>query len=188
MQTLKHVDRRTGDDVTARHESAARGLRRPVLLTAVLGLVLAGAAACGTGKSGSETVAATPAAADSASAAPTESPSPEPTTPSPSPTPSPTASKKGPIAIASPAEGSGVSRTFVVKGKSQSGEGAIVWQLLKGAKVVADGIAQGGAEIAAPYEFTVKAPAAGTYTVRVFEESAKDGSAINEVRRTVVVG
>ena len=162
-----------------------------MLLTVVLGLVLAGAAACGTGANGTETVAATPTPAGMPSSEPaTEAPNPEvtateaPATASPKPVPTAT----GPIAIGSPAEGSGVARSFVVKGTSVSFEGALVWQLRKAGAVVAHGTAQGGADSPAPYEFAVKAPAAGTYTIRVFAESAKDGSAVNEVTRTVVVG
>jgi hypothetical protein len=179
-----------GDDVTARHESGtgvARAAGRPVLRAAVLGLILAGAAACGNGDTGSDTLAAATPTSVASSAPTTEAPSPEATaTETPAATkPAPTAT--GPIVILSPAEGSGVSRTFVVTGKSVSFEGTIVWQLRKAGTAVATGTAQGGAESSAPYEFTVKAPAAGTYTVRVFEESAKDGSAVNEVTRKVVV-
>jgi hypothetical protein len=181
-----------GDDVTARHESAtgvARVAGSPVLRAAVLGLILAAAAACGGGDSGSDTLAPTPASLASSAPAPaTEAPSPEPTATKASASPKAAPTATGPIAILSPAEGSGVSRTFVVKGKSVSFEGTVVWQLRKGDTVVAHGTAQGGAESSAPYEFTVKAPAAGTYTVRVFEESAKDGTAVNEVTRKVVIG
>ena len=181
--------------MTARHESATgstRGTGRSVLLTAALALVLAGAAACGNGETGGATLGASPTPASAASSAPvSESPSPEPTTATRAPSASPkavrTTAAAGPIVILSPAEGSGVARSFVVKGRSVSFEGTITWQLLKAGDVVSDGHAQGGSGSSAPYEFTAKAPAAGTYTVRVFEESAKDGSALHEVKRTVVV-
>jgi ABC-type phosphate transport system substrate-binding protein len=180
-----------GVDVAARHESGT-GTARRALLAAVLGLALAGAAACGT--NGDDTAAATPTPVSTVTEAPaSEAPSPEPTVTdapaSPAPKPTAAAVANGPIVILSPAEGSGVARTFVVRGRSVSFEGTIVWQLLKADGTVAtEGTAQGGADSPAPYQFTVKTPAAGTYTVRVFEESAKDGKAVHEVRRTVSVG
>jgi hypothetical protein len=195
MQTLEHETSTAdeqGDDVAARHESAtgaARGAGRSALLAAVLGLTLAGAAACG---SGSDDAEVTPTPASAASSAPeTAEPSPEATEAeeSASAMPVPSATTKGPITILSPAEGSGVGRTFLVKGRSTSFEGALVWELVKADDTaVARGTAQGGSDGPAPYQFTVKAPAAGSYTIRVFEESAKDGTATNEVRRAVVVG
>jgi hypothetical protein len=194
MQTLEHETSAAdeqGDDVAARHESATGAARagRSALLAAVLGLTLVGAAACGTGSDDAEV---TPTPASAASSAPeTAEPSPEATEAeeSASAMPVPSATAKGPITILSPAEGSGVGRTFLVKGRSMSFEGALVWELVKGDDTaVARGTAQGGSDGPAPYQFTVKAPAAGSYTIRVFEESAKDGAAMNEVRRAVVVG
>jgi hypothetical protein len=86
-----------------------------------------------------------------------------------------------------PAEGATVSRSFVVTGRSKTFEGGLVWRLRLGSTVVRNGSTTGGSTSTAPFQFTVNAPAAGTYLVRVFQESAKDGAAENETTRTVVV-
>lgn len=154
---------------------------RKVLLGAVLGLVLTGAAACGTSTENSAPVNATPTA--TASETPSATPS-----AAPSATPSEdTAKADGPIVIGRPAAGATVDRTFTVTGTSRTAEGTVIWQLLRGATEVATGVTQGGSESAAAFRFRVEAPAAGTYTVRVFEESAKDGAAANAVERSVTV-
>jgi hypothetical protein len=187
--TVRH-EYNKGVDVEARHESATVGQRhagRKVLLAAALGLVLAGAAACGTGDDSAEltnaaptatatpapTDSATPAASDSATATPTED--------------IPKVSAADPIVITAPANGTTVARTFTVTGRSQTTEGTVLWQLFRGADAVMSDIAQGGSDSAAPFKFSVTAPAAGTYTIRVFEESAMDGAAKNAVERTVTV-
>jgi hypothetical protein len=154
---------------------------RKVLLGAVLGLVLTGAAACGSNDQDTGAVNATPTTAASETASAT--PSPE-----PSATPSEdTAQVAGPIVVDVPAAGATVQRKFSVTGTSRTAEGTVLWQLLRGDTEVANGFAQGGSSSAAAFRFTVEAPAAGTYTVRVFEESAKDGAAANAVERTVTV-
>lgn len=180
----------------ARHESATIGQRhagRKVMLAAALGLVLAGAAACGTGDDSAEltsaplTATATPAptATDSANPAASDSASDSATATPTEDTPKVTAA--GPIVITAPANGTTVARTFTVTGRSQTAEGTVLWQLFRGADAVMSDIARGGSDSAAPFKFSVTAPAAGTYTIRVFEESAMDGAAKNAVERTVTV-
>jgi hypothetical protein len=158
---------------------------RTVLLTAALAAALTGVAACGNGGDTQQTGALatespSTAVSESTTAAPAE-------TATEAATPAPIAEATAPIVVTAPAEGSTVNRTFTVTGKSRTAEGTIVWALVRGDEVVANDAAQGGSDGAAPFRFTVTAPAAGTYTLRVFEESAKDGQAKNEVTRTLTV-
>lgn len=156
---------------------------RAVLLAAALAVTLVGAAACGDkgGDAGTQAESTpTPGATVTESATPTPSAT-------ASAGPSETATATAPIVVTSPAEGATVNRTFTVTGTSRTAEGTLLWALVRGDAVVANDVAQGGSAASAPFRFTVTAPAAGTYTLRVFEESAKDGKAMNEVTRTITV-
>jgi hypothetical protein len=159
-----------GRTVERRHGGTA------VLAIAALGMVLAGAAACG---GDSDTVESAPLTA-TATATPSETVTP--------PATDPTAeAAAGPIVVEQPAQGATVARTFTVSGTSQTTEGTVLWQLLRGEEAVAGDVADGGSDAPAAFSFEVTAPAAGKYTLRVFSESAKDGAAINVVERTLTV-
>jgi hypothetical protein len=154
---------------------------RAVLLAAVLAATLVGVTACGDG-GGDEGAGTGTATTPSPTATATE-----PTAPVPAATANPSETAAAAIVVTSPAEGATVNRTFTVTGTSRTAEGTLIWALARGEEVVVNDVAQGGSDGAAPFRFTVTAPAAGTYTLRVFEESAKDGEAKNEVTRTVTV-
>jgi hypothetical protein len=155
---------------------------RPLLVTAVLALTLASAAACG-----GNTTDMVPATAASSTPSAVESSSSAPASESASVSPSPSEDSTGRIAVSTPAAGATVERTFTVTGTSVSYEGTLVWQLLRGDTVVKRGIGQGGAAAKAPFRFTVTAPAPGTYTLRVSDAPAKDGAAVTTAERTVSV-
>ena len=173
-----------GDDVEDSTSVVRRGIGRSLLLTAVLATALTGAAACGNGNDTATTNAAQAAPAETAT------PSAEAGTSAPlaAESPTPTAAPDGPIVVTSPVAGATVSRTFTVTGTARTVEGTVLWKLVTGnGDTAATGMTDGGAEAPAPFKFTVTAPAAGEYTLRVFEESAKDGGAINAVERTLTV-
>lgn len=153
---------------------------RAVLLAAALTASLVGAAACGSRSADTVTAepSASPTATESAVLAPAESPSAD---------ASATATATAPITVTSPADGATVKRSFTVTGTSRTPEGTVIWALERNGEVVANDVADGGSEKTAPFRFTVTAPAAGTYTLRVFQESAKDGKAASEIRRTLTV-
>jgi hypothetical protein len=64
----------------------------------------------------------------------------------------------------------------------------VVWQLKQAENTVRFGTTKGGSTSVAPFAFTVTAPAAGEYTIVVLEESAKDGSPLNQTALKVTVG
>jgi hypothetical protein len=170
------VDRRTG----------GRTGRQVLLAIAALAVTLTGVAACGNSDDTVNT-GSVPTSTPSTSAPATAAPTAEPTTAAPvEPTSAPSAAA-GPIVVETPAEDATVDRTFTVKGHSQTAEGTVVWALRHGDTVVENGFAEGGSDASAPFRFKVTAPAAGTYTLSVFEESAKDGGAQHEVTRTLTV-
>jgi len=89
--------------------------------------------------------------------------------------------------VLDPTEGKTVGRTFTVTGRGVAFEGNLQWQLRRGSVVVRQGFVQAGSTEVAPFRFTVTAPGPGPYTIRVFEESAKDGSPTHVVDRRVTV-
>lgn len=96
----------------------------------------------------------------------------------------------GPIWIEQPVQGAEVSSPVTVSGQASVFEGTLAWQVLgsDGKTVVQSGSTQ--ASIGAPergdFSFTVRLPA-GSYTVRCFEYSAKDGSVINVDDKAITV-
>jgi hypothetical protein len=178
--------------VEERTSVVRRGVGRSLLLTGALAAALAGVAACGNGGGDTLKTSATPAGPAESATTPSAEPPAASNPSAPAVTASPTAAASvaaGPIVVQSPTEGATVPRTFTVKGTARTVEGTVLWQLVAADGDAAEsGLAEGGADSAQPFQFTVTAPAAGTYTLRVFEESAKDGSAANTVERTLTIG
>ncbi len=91
-----------------------------------------------------------------------------------------------PIWVDEPARGSAVEAgsRLVVKGVASTFEANVEWELLRDGQTVDNGFttASEAAPARGAYRFTTKKPLeAGTYVVRVFESSAKDGSTVAEV-------
>lgn len=79
--------------------------------------------------------------------------------------------------ITAPTQGATVSRTFEVEGIANAFEANVNWQLVRDGDVVRDGFAtaQEG-QTFSPYSFRIRGVAPGDYTLKVFQESAEDGS------------
>jgi spore germination protein GerM len=96
----------------------------------------------------------------------------------------------GPIWIEQPVQGAEVSSPVTVSGEASVFEGTLAWQVLgsDGTTVVQRGSTQAssGAPERGSFSFTVSLPA-GSYTVRCFENSAKDGSVINVDDKAITV-
>ncbi|WP_330473883.1 Gmad2 immunoglobulin-like domain-containing protein [Terrabacter sp. C0L_2] len=95
-----------------------------------------------------------------------------------------------PIWVDEPARGTTVpvGRPLSVKGVASTFEANVEWELLRDGRRVDSGFttATEAAPARATYRFTTKKPlASGTYTLRVFESSAKDGSTAAEQTLTV---
>jgi hypothetical protein len=164
---------------------AARAISVPNLVA--VGIVIATSLAlAGCGSNGSDSATSTPPVAPTA-AAPSPANSPAATPHPPAATASAPIAPSGPITITSPAANATVGRTFTVKGRSRTFEGALVWQLNQAENTVRFGTAKGGSTSVAPFAFTVQAPAAGDYTIVVLEESAKDGAPLNQTQLRVTV-
>ncbi len=90
--------------------------------------------------------------------------------------------------ITEPEQGATVDPTFTVRGVANHFEATVNWQLLSGDEVVREGhtMAAEGQRFT-PYEFRVRDVAPGSYTVKVFEYSAKDGSQVAVDTKTVTV-
>ncbi|WP_035857757.1 Gmad2 immunoglobulin-like domain-containing protein [Cryptosporangium arvum] len=157
---------------TWRIRTTAAGL----IATGVLGVV----SACGGGSGErSDDAAATPAASESSSstAAATAAAS-----------PIASAALDAAITLTAPTQDAAVGRSFVVRGSGVAFEGTLLWKLSDGAGVEAvSGFASAGATEKQPFQFTVEAPQAGTYTLTVYRESADDGSPTDVVTRRLTV-
>ncbi|WP_344647549.1 Gmad2 immunoglobulin-like domain-containing protein [Cryptosporangium japonicum] len=143
-----------------------------LLAAGVLGLV----GACGGGSdSGGDDAAATPTASESSS---------DPATASPIAG----AALDAPITLTAPTQDAAVGRSFVVRGSGVAFEGTLLWKLsdTAGAETVS-GFASAGSTEKQPFQFTVEAPQAGSYTLTVYRESADDGSPTDVVTRRLTV-
>lgn len=149
----------------------------------------------GAALSGDAPGSADPTASASASTPPSGSPSPSGSAPATSQPPvspavpaEPGGQERRSVTVASPAEGATVTRTFAVTGRAAAVEGTLIWELREGQRVVTQGITQAGALTPEPFRFSVTAPRAGRYTIVVYQEAVKDGSAPRyAVYRTVTV-
>ncbi|MCU1677512.1 MAG: hypothetical protein JWM93_2270 [Frankiales bacterium] len=94
-----------------------------------------------------------------------------------------------PVQISSPADGASVPTTFTVRGRATVFEATVSWQLLTGDTVVRKGFstATTGAPGRGDWSFAVTLPK-GSYTVKAFESSAKDGSETFIDTKAVTVG
>lgn len=92
------------------------------------------------------------------------------------------------IALTAPVEGATVDRSFTVTGLGSAFEGTLLWTLTGGEGTQpTSGYATAGLTSPKPFRFTVEAPAAGSYTLTVYRESASDGAKTDAVSRTITV-
>lgn len=84
-------------------------------------------------------------------------------------------------------EGSSVARTFTLRGEASVFEAALQWEAVRNGAVASKGFmtASEGAPGRGSWSTKVELPEAGRYTIRVFTDSAKDGSAISVETKTV---
>ena len=94
-----------------------------------------------------------------------------------------------PIWVDSPAPGATVSSPVTVTGQACVFEAQFQWQLLQGTAVVGAGSASptSGCPTQGSYSISLGTRPAGTYTLRVYELSMKDGSVFYETRVTFTV-
>ncbi len=96
-----------------------------------------------------------------------------------------------PLWIDSPSRGQVVaaSDAVTVTGLASTNEASVSWQLLQGAKVVSRGavMADQSAPARGGFSIALGTLAAGDYSIRVYEESAKDGSVNAEQRMPFTV-
>ena len=94
-----------------------------------------------------------------------------------------------PIWVDSPLPGATVDAPVTVTGQACVFEAQFAWQLLHGSVVVDSGSAKAsaGCPTQSPYSIALGARPAGTYTMRVYDLSAKDGSVAYETRVTFTV-
>jgi Flp pilus assembly protein TadG len=93
----------------------------------------------------------------------------------------------GTIALTEPAQGATVGRSFTVRGSGSAFEGTLLWTLTGGGVSPISGSTTAGVTEAQPFQFTVNAPAEGSYTLTVYRESAADGARADAVSRTLTV-
>jgi hypothetical protein len=110
---------------------------------------------------------------------------------SPATTPSASKSTTGTISLTVPAEGATVDRSFTVKGLGSAFEGTLLWTLAGGGAASGtqsvSGYTAAGVTAPKPFQFTVDAPTAGSYTLTVYRESASDGAKTDAVSRTITI-
>lgn len=172
-----------GIDMIGQLGAARAGGRAAAVLGCVL---LAAACAVDDATTASPSGSVVPSATASATTGPTAgAPSAVPVTASPVPSPA------GPIRVVQPSDGSTVARAFEVRGTAVAYEGTLIWGLYPGSgttgTAVVTGIASAGATAPAAFRFTVTAPRAGSYTLAVYQESAKDGVPTDAVTRRLTV-
>jgi Immunoglobulin-like domain of bacterial spore germination/Sporulation and spore germination len=85
---------------------------------------------------------------------------------------------EGVITVDTPSQGATIQSPVTVEGNASVYEGTVSWQVLQGGRVVQHDVttALSGQEIS-PYSFKVTLDP-GSYTLRVYEESAANGSAM----------
>ena len=109
------------------------------------------------------------------------------------PTAAPSASKSvaGTVSLIVPAEGATVDRSFTVTGRGSAFEGTLLWTLDGGdvdsGTPSVSGYTAAGVTTPKPFQFTIDAPAAGSYTLTVYRESASDGAKTDAVTRKITV-
>ena len=89
-----------------------------------------------------------------------------------------------------PTEGATVGRSLKIGGEATVFEATVSWQALSGSTVVAEGFATAteGGPGRGTWEATVNLPRAGTYELRAFESSAKDGRPTHVDDKQITVG
>lgn len=94
-----------------------------------------------------------------------------------------------PIWVDSPAPGASVSSPVTVTGQACVNEASFQWQLLQGTTVVDSGntSATSGCPVQGSYSIPLGDRAPGTYTLRLYDLSMKDGSVFYETRVTFTV-
>lgn len=94
-----------------------------------------------------------------------------------------------PIWVDSPTPGATVAAPVTVTGLACVFEAQFTWQLLQGTVVVDSGSAKAsaGCPTQSPYSIALGSRPAGTYTLRLYDLSAKDGSVAYETRVTFTV-
>lgn len=94
-----------------------------------------------------------------------------------------------PVWITSSEEGQETSAPLTFGGLAQTFEANVQWQVLQSGKVIAQGATTAGeaAPARTPWQVKVTNLKPGTYTIRAFDSSAKDGSLIAEDTKTVKV-
>jgi hypothetical protein len=81
-----------------------------------------------------------------------------------------------------------VPRTFGVEGIAAAFEANVSWELLDGRRVVRDGFTMTSEGMAfSPYSFRIRDVAPGRYTLKVYQQSAEDGSDSFVDTKTVTV-
>ncbi len=87
-----------------------------------------------------------------------------------------------PVAVTSPTQGEIVSSPVVIKGEACTFEANVVWELLQNGDVIDGGSTTAGEACPTRSEWTVNLGvlAPGSYTIRAFDLSAKDGSLVVE--------
>ncbi|NUS71915.1 MAG: hypothetical protein HOQ05_00760 [Corynebacteriales bacterium] len=81
----------------------------------------------------------------------------------------------GPIVIDTPSNGMHVGNQFWVTGSSATFEGIVSWELRYGGQAIDSGTTRGGETEAAPFQFSIVAPAPGKYEIAVFESKGVYG-------------
>lgn len=93
------------------------------------------------------------------------------------------------VTLAEPTEGATVAGDLVIGGEACTFEAAVPWQVLRDDEVVAEGtaLAAEACPIRSAWTADVGALPPGTYTVRAYDLSARDGSLIAEDTKTVTI-
>ena len=96
----------------------------------------------------------------------------------------------GAVWLLAPTEGATVGRSFEIRGEATVFEATVSWELRRGSEVVAEGFATAstGAPERGDWKATVTADAPGTYELRAFESSAKDGRPTHVDTKRITVG
>lgn len=94
-----------------------------------------------------------------------------------------------PVWITSIDEGGTTKSPLTFGGLAQTFEANVEWEVRQGAKIVARGATTAGeaAPARTPWKVTVSTVSPGTYTIRAFTSSAKDGSLVAEDSKRIVV-
>lgn len=94
-----------------------------------------------------------------------------------------------PIWIDSPTAGTGATSPLTVTGQACVFEAQFSWELMQGSTVVKSGTAKAtsGCPTSGSYAIPLGALTAGTYTIRLYEISAEDGSVFYETKQTITI-